>query len=308
MCPRCREGSGATEKDLEREVERLRPRLFGGICRALQEALRHPEHRADDLPRMADFANFIDAAQAAFPADLPPLIKAMANLHDQMAHERAAASPVAVAMLAALKKTADGRLEGDMTTWHTALKRHRPSGMSWPRNVQAFRSALHREEPVLMHLGVDVRPDGKDPVTRRARYVATLHVEPEEEHDASDRSDPSGKEENAGGVSMNGASPAKDRRGTGEGSDGGATDPSERDLPEWPVNGASEGSKDAKDTVPDRGSPLRSGLRVRLLDGREGTVTPSRDSAGHPGIYTGIGDEAETVYADAEELEVVCSW
>lgn len=257
-----------TKANLDRRMADIRPRFFGGICTALAEALARPHHDAGDLPRMADFANFIDAAQDAFPPQLPRLIEAMAILHDRLAHDRAASSGVASALLKAVEVNC-GRLEGDMKTWLKSLAEHRAEGTDWPENERALASDIQRVTPVLLHLGLEVRRDGQHPKTRRTRYVAE-----KVKGNPSNPSNPSQGVENSAIVVSNGDSFAEDVRRITEGSNHAMNDPltdaSGKKGLDTPVEMDFEGSKGPKDR--EEG--------FSFFD-RNGCTTPPRTVGGH---------------------------
>ena len=274
------------EGRIRHERDRARPRVLGGICHALAEALRHPAHRPQRLPRMADFACFVDAARAVFPPGTPSLIEALSELQDEMARERAEASPVCTALAAALREQPDHALTGDMKSWWQSLQRYTAEGEGWPRNVQAFRSAVRREEPVLSHMGIHLEAlQQKDPITRRALYRFRREA-PAPAYgvtDPSDPSDPSQSSSNAPDAPREADPASKDPRRIHEGWEDGNGDSSTilressvsepRDSsPEDPIPGypesLPEGSKDPKDRnteprgVPshDAGAPEGDGL------------------------------------------------
>ena len=291
-----------TETRLRKMEDELRPRILGGICHALAEALKHPHHQAAELPRMADFANFIDAAEILFPEGMPRLIDAMAELHDSLAHELVASSGVASAICAALALEPEGTLRGDVWTWWKSLARHRGEGTTWPGSVQAFRSALRRVTPALEQVGIELCPDGQDPLSRRAVYVASLKTE----HDPSDPSDPSGPAENGAARGRKGDIVPKDARRIGEESKDAAKDsagdPSTRNGHFEAVRADSEGSKDPKDESATNGV-LACGTVVRHRRERwEGTVTALRDGAA-VGVWPfGASSSKLIPVADLDEL------
>jgi len=240
-----------TEWGLKQQMREARPRILGGICKALAAGLKHLDDKAEQLPRMADFADFIDGGQAAFPPELPRLIDALRQLHDEMARERAEASAIVTAFQGALAAS-DGRMEGDMTTWWKELRAYAGSGGAWPDNVWAFRSDLRREHPVMQHMGIEVRPlSRKDPKTRRELYEAVLIRD--EEGDPSHPSDPSPGSRSALQSPENVDFAAKDDRRMPEGSKDAAKDsagdPSDEKGRNAPGNAVCEGSKDAKDPL-----------------------------------------------------------
>ena len=241
----------ATEGALKQQVREARPRILGGICKALAEGLKHLDDKAEQLPRMADFADFIDGAEAAFPSELPRLIDALKQLHDEMARERAEASAIVTAFKAALAASDSGRIEGDMTTWWKELKAYAGNGQAWPGNVWAFRSNLRRDQPVLQHMGIEVCSlDRKDPKTRRELYEA---IRVKAEDDPSETSDPSSESKNGLQRPENGGFAAKDGRRITERSKDAAKDPSphpsDKNGQDDLGNIVFEGSKDAKDPL-----------------------------------------------------------
>ncbi len=166
-----------TKEAMNREVERLRPSVLGGVMNALAEALLHPDHTPDRLPRMADAAAFIDAAAPAFPEGTPSFLEALRELNARLASEQAEASGLATALIGLAEDGPQLTPEQDLTTWVEQAKSYRSDGQTWPKNAQAMRDELRRVDGVLRAHGVTLEPayhaDGrpkKDSRTRRALY------------------------------------------------------------------------------------------------------------------------------------------
>lgn len=144
-----------SEKDIVAGFEAVRPAIMGALLDVLSSALRRlPWVRLERLPRMADFAVLIAAAEPALgwePGSFEALYRRARLAASQTALE---ADPVAEALLAWL---------GDRQEWKGRTKDllaqlPPPSehSRSWPRSPQGLSSRLRRLCPDLRRAGIVV--------------------------------------------------------------------------------------------------------------------------------------------------------
>lgn len=163
-----------TENEFWGAFERALPKILGALLDAVAEALRnYPHVRLDGLPRMADFAQWITAAEPALGWKVGRFLRDYSRAR-QATHELTLeSSPVgsAVHNLAADK----GEWSGTATRLLQVLTNGVPKDVStnraWPRNARALSSTLRRVAPNLRAVGVDVRLDEKTPGRDSKRLI-----------------------------------------------------------------------------------------------------------------------------------------
>ena len=152
-----RDGGRCDEARFWRAFEAERPRLLGALLDAVACGLRRLEAtRPDRLPRMADFARFVLAAEPALPyapgAFMAAYDAACADLGATLLDDGFAQALITL--------VADrGHWQGSASELHSALLEHAgherpPAG--WPRGAVAIGMSLSRLEPALLAAGVQV--------------------------------------------------------------------------------------------------------------------------------------------------------
>ena len=159
---------------IEREFEAARPRLLGALCAAAAEALRN-QHRVqlDELPRMADFALWVKAAEPALPFKVGTFESAYEENLTDYAERAAETDPVASRILPLMRAHGGDEWEGSVSDLLERLismfgQFNLGREFSTPR---ALQGALMRAAPLLKYLGVELDQAGKHPETRRTQYV-----------------------------------------------------------------------------------------------------------------------------------------
>ncbi|QXD15810.1 hypothetical protein GQ464_002355 [Rhodocaloribacter litoris] len=145
------------EADLWRRFEEARPRLLGALLDAVALGLaRIDQVRPERLPRMADFAAFVLAAEEALPGPAGRFLEAYAGAQEDLG-ATLLDDPLAQALLDFVDER--GTWEGTATDLHAALLQHAghervPHG--WPKTPAALGSMLSRLEPPLLAAGVEI--------------------------------------------------------------------------------------------------------------------------------------------------------
>lgn len=192
------------EEELWSDFEEARPKILGAVLDAVAGALgRVGSVQLTALPRMADFARFVTAAEQALGWDDGSFLHAYFTNRGS-AHELALeADPVADALrglvsdqtpvwegrpTALLEKL--GQIAGE-----TATKQR-----NWPKAAHVLSNRLERLAPNLRAIGIEVDRDrsgarrtirvskGGDGASRASR-ASSLEIEPDAPHDAPDASD-----------------------------------------------------------------------------------------------------------------------
>ncbi len=181
--PRIEETKRQPEEKFYAAYEAARPRLLGAMLDAVSAALRNIEKtKLDRLPRMADFAIWVTAAEAALGWEPGSFLLAY-TANRRTANEVALESPVtetlmklslpwlgtATELLAALEPMIDER-----------TRRSR----NWPASGRTLSNALRRLAPNLRQVGIDVQ------FTRESRTGRRIITVSENVRDSSSPSSP----------------------------------------------------------------------------------------------------------------------
>jgi hypothetical protein len=160
--PRIPDGARSTEADLWGRFHEAAPRILGALLGAVARALRdESQTRVQRLPRMADFARWVVAAEPACPWRPGDFLAACRGNRDAANEAALEACPVAEAVL---------RLMSDRTAWEgTATELLRELARwahatdagrrEWPRGPLALSIQLRRVGPNLRGAGVNVEFD-----------------------------------------------------------------------------------------------------------------------------------------------------
>ena len=93
-----------TDKELMKSWENDRPLIFGALCQAASAALRNYNSVSEkELPRMADFAKWVIAAEENLPWKKGLFMETMRNLRIKIVEDALDADPVAIAVLKLMK-------------------------------------------------------------------------------------------------------------------------------------------------------------------------------------------------------------
>ncbi|MEK6206943.1 MAG: bifunctional DNA primase/polymerase [Chloroflexota bacterium] len=147
-----------TEREFWAEFEAARPQLLGALYDAVACALRNlPTTRLAHPPRMADFATWVVAAEAALPFPRGKFFDAYAGNRDDANEYTLEASPTAQAILSLI---ADGSFDGTATELLARLAETAgPEAVrqrGWPKSAQHLGNALRRLAPNLRGVGVEL--------------------------------------------------------------------------------------------------------------------------------------------------------
>ncbi|MBE3589876.1 MAG: hypothetical protein IMW98_03500 [Firmicutes bacterium] len=165
------------EASFWREWEKARPRVLAGLLDAVSCALRNVDRvRLDRMPRMADFAKWVVAAEPALPWPAGAFMDAYAGNRADAVELALEADPVAQAVRQAAER---GEWTGTASELLDELEQIAPEKVqhsrTWPTTARTLANRLRRAATFLRALGVEVEfyREGHD----RRRMVAVRKIE-----------------------------------------------------------------------------------------------------------------------------------
>ena len=194
--PQIPEHARRPERELYAAMDRIRPRVLGGLLDAASNGLgRLATVKLEQLPRMADFAEWVVACEPALPWEEGEFLASYEAVRKDMVEIGIEADAVATAVVEMLREV--GSWSGRASDMLEALDKRRGSNRppeGWPETPQAMGGQMTRAAPLLRSAGWDVkRGDGRN----RRIYDLTRH-----EHDSASvrhgRHDAHGPSDHAG--------------------------------------------------------------------------------------------------------------
>jgi hypothetical protein len=169
-----------TEAQLLAALDEAHPRILGALCTATAEALKNKHSvEIEDVPRMADFAFWVTAAEPALPWENGKFLE---YYRDNIAGTITVAvenDPVAWAIMKMANDVDDW--EGTPTEFYNNLcgyaSDEAKKSQAWPKDVAVFGKHLKRIEAFLHDLGYFIE-EGKDDRqrTKRLRRMGIVKV------------------------------------------------------------------------------------------------------------------------------------
>lgn len=155
------------EADLWTAYEAMRPRVLGALLDAVAGALRRQHDvRLVSLPRMADWAVWVTAAEPALGWRTGALVEAYTRTRQQAVETTLDGDPLAVAIRALARP-----YEGTAAELLTRLTPTTRIPRGWPESPRGLSAALRRLAPQLRRIGIDVVLDRRQGHDRR-RVIA----------------------------------------------------------------------------------------------------------------------------------------
>jgi len=165
-------GQRKTESEFWGAFELAKPLILGGLLNAVSTALRNVgSTRLHSLPRMADFAAWVVAAESALPFEAGAFMRAYnTNLNSSnVTVIEASATGPAIVQLVRTQRQWQGTALELLTTLsgnnYTDEKDRRRR--DWPDNPRAMANAVRRLAPTLRASGIDVEFDRESKSGRR---------------------------------------------------------------------------------------------------------------------------------------------
>ena len=160
--PTIHESKRRTEEDVIAEFQALRPRLFGALLDALSDAMRRlPDTHVDNLPRMADFARFGVAAEAALGLPAGSFLSVYKTNREASHAIALEATPIAQALITFMTvKPSWTGVSSELLaclemTGGVPEKQRR--GRTWPNSSRQLTDMLKRIAPNLRAKGLIVK-------------------------------------------------------------------------------------------------------------------------------------------------------
>lgn len=146
------------EASFWREWERVRPRVLGALLDAVAAGLRNVERvKLSRLPRMADFARWVVAAEPALPWPAGAFMEAYAGNRADAVELALEADPVAQAVRELAER---GEWTGTASELLDELEQIAPEKVqhsrTWPTTARTLANRLRRAATFLRALGVEV--------------------------------------------------------------------------------------------------------------------------------------------------------
>ena len=147
-----------TEAELRGAFESIRPKILGALYSAVSAALRNgPSVQLVRRPRLADFAEWIVAAEPVLPWEPGTFLAAYSNSRIEALDQSIEGDPVATAILELLERQGEIRMTTKDLLVHLDASVSETTRRSnvWPRTPQGLSSALKRCLPGLRMVGVE---------------------------------------------------------------------------------------------------------------------------------------------------------
>lgn len=169
-----------TKAEIERQFTEMQPRVLGALLDAVVMAMRHHETvQLPGLPRMADFAKWVVAAEPALGLREGEFMAAYAGnragAHDLILDN----SPVAAAIRELFARN-DGYWRGTPAELHRELAQFVDDAgrRTYPRTAKSLKDAIYRVKPNLRAVGIEAehfRSNGKNQwAIKKAEAGSTL--------------------------------------------------------------------------------------------------------------------------------------
>ena len=175
--PHIKEGDRKPESAIWEELAEAAPEILGFLFGAVSSALENlPATALDKLPRMADFALWVTAAEKALGWEEGGFLKAYNDNRGDANRQALEASPVAAAVWRFMKDRDEWR--GTMTEFYQQLGSVATEEMrrskAWPAAPNSLGAEMKRLAPALRAIGIEVQ-DYREPTAERRRMWKLSH-------------------------------------------------------------------------------------------------------------------------------------
>ena len=159
--PRINDESRRDEAEIRRDFEIVLPGILGALYTALSKAISNYRNvNLTTLPRMADFAKWVVAAEPALPWEPGTFLEAYEKNREGLVETSIAADPVALAVITLINRASLVRdtWQGTATGLLEALKTM-PDGITdrdCPGGANVLTRRLNRLAPSLAKIGIEV--------------------------------------------------------------------------------------------------------------------------------------------------------
>lgn len=169
------------ERTYWREYEQVQPRILGALLEGVSMALRRLDQTViEDLPRMADFALWVAAAEPAFGWPEGSILAAYRRNRATLVESSLEADAVASAVRAMLRDRQGEPWEGQAKDLLYELRRYVPetvqTSKSYPKSPRALSGRLRRAATFLREAGVEIEFDAVGHDKKHVIRLATKKV------------------------------------------------------------------------------------------------------------------------------------
>ena len=182
------------EADVWRAVDLVKPDILGGLLDAVSVALRRlPGLPSCALPRMADFARFIMAAEPAMPWKEGEFLETYAAAREDGARILLEGDSIH-ALVLGIVKAGGNTWTGTAADLLDALNAARPEGarppQGWPKSAKGMGNHLRRIAPAMRQTGLEVEHT-KGGGKKNARIITLKQAALNDEKEQSEQSEQS---------------------------------------------------------------------------------------------------------------------
>ena len=162
-----------TETELWRAFDAVRPRVLGALFDAVSTALRRlPETKLDRLPRMADFALWVSAAEPALPWELGGFMAAYTGNRIEAVAASIEGDPVASTIrdFMQTRETWRGTAKELLDSLGSMVDEATKRTKGWPQDPRGIGRKVRRMAPLLRAISIELS-EGKDEDGFRGRFM-----------------------------------------------------------------------------------------------------------------------------------------
>jgi hypothetical protein len=155
-----------TERELWRAFDKKKPGILGALLDAVSTAIGRLESvKLDSIPRMADFAEWVVAAEPAFGMPDVSFLRAYESNRENLSATAIESNIIAQPLLSLLKK--ERRWKGSATKLLNELDRivgeKKTVQREWPKRPNFLSRDLRRIAPIIREMGWEIELDQRDP-------------------------------------------------------------------------------------------------------------------------------------------------
>lgn len=155
QCPPISPERRRGEREIEAEWRVAQPRILGALYDAVACALRRVDLvRLPLLPRLADFATFVEAAGPALGAEPGSFVASIERAQATADVGALADDVVGVSLLAYAERNPESVWSGDYSEFDHLLRGDGDAPRGWPTNPRGMSARLSRLAPALRRFGI----------------------------------------------------------------------------------------------------------------------------------------------------------
>ena len=177
--PNLNEADRVEESALRRTFGNLQPGIMGALLDAVSTALRNfSEVQIEALPRMADFAHWVVAAEPSLPWEPGGFMEAYEANREEAIVVALESDPVAEAVRELLDANLIwvGTMAQLLEELRVGLSDDVKRSKSWPRNARSLSGRIRRAAPFLRTVGIEFKTLPREPGTGQ-RFIELELVE-----------------------------------------------------------------------------------------------------------------------------------